>query len=175
MITGEGSAGRGIEDDEVLLGLLGQMLNDPAGPADVAATAAGDFAEPPADAVALAKAAFGPTELDVELAKLIFDTAAEGLVSGMRSIGVATAEQRSLLFEGATSQLEFELSSGSGELVGQITPAGVATVELQTATGVQTTVSDDLGRFRFPLPSGSLRLCVRRSTGPDLMTTWVSR
>ena len=61
------------------------------------------------------------------------------------------------------------------ELLGQLDPAGVASVELHTAAGIEATTADELGRFRFALPAGGLRLRVRRAGGPDLVTPWLSR
>jgi len=150
-----------LGDDETLLRLLGRALRD--GP---------DPEQPPADVVELVKAAWRDDDLEVELAALLLDSTAEPMLSGMRG---DTVELRSLVFEGSAVRIEVELAAATGELLGQLEPAERVTVDLHTTAGVRSTSSDHLGRFRFPLPPGGLRIRVRRGAGPDLLTPWVSR
>lgn len=156
--------GHPLGDDDILLRLLGRALRDDPDPALAE--------EPPADVVAAAKAAWGPGDLDWELAALLADTTADPVLSGMRG---DVAQLRSLVFEGAGIRIEVELAAADGELLGQLEPAAAATVELHTAGGIEPVQADELGRFRFALPTGGLRLRVRRADAPDLVTPWVSR
>lgn len=164
MAAADPPGGGPLGDDDTLLRALGQALRTEPDGVDE---------EPPADVVELAKAAWGPGELDWELAALLLDSTHDPMLSGMR--GDVAAELRSLVFEGSAIRIELELSAGTGELLGQLEPAAQASVDLHTAAGTRTTVTDALGRFRFDLPPGGLRIRVRQPTAPDLLTPWITR
>lgn len=164
MINGNPPVDGGLDDDDALLAMLGRALRDDSGSPDVG--------EPPADAVELAKAAWNDSELDAELAALLFDSVLD-VPAGLMRADNSTSTRRSLTFEGSSARIEIDLDGD--ELVGQLEPSGAATVDLHTARGVSTTRSDGLGRFRFDIPRGRLRLHVRLSSGVALLTPWVSR
>lgn len=165
-------------DDDALLALLGRALS--AGPAadpdwpDDADLDRDDVGEPPADAVALAKAAWSDAELDAELLELLFDSEQDRVAEAMRAAPAASVEPRSLTFEGPGVRIEIELGT-DGVLMGQLVPGGPAEVELHTRHGVQTAQADRLGRFRFDMPVGRLRLRVGLPGGAHLLTPWVTR
>jgi hypothetical protein len=61
----------------------------------------------------------------------------------------AATAPRLLSFEGTGGSVEIEVSED--RIVGQLTPATAADVELRRPGGVRTTRSDDRGRFAFDL------------------------
>lgn len=152
-------------DDDALLALLGRALRDIGGP-----TVVPD--EPPADAVALAKAAWNDVELDAELAALLFDSAQDEVLEPMRAADPLGA--RSLLYGGSVARIEVEIDD-DGVLVGQLDPGERATVTVESAQASDTTAADALGRFRCTLPPGRVRLHVVWPDGTELRTPWVSR
>ena len=120
--------------------------------------------------------------VDSELAELSFDSLVDhDMALAVRAGGDPAVEPRMLGFGavvgGENVAIEVEVTPGPARpaLVGQLLPAGAATVELQAGTGeVDTVQADELGRFLIePVPSGPVRLRVRH--GERLVhTTWVS-
>jgi len=127
----------------------------------------------------MAKAALGWRRLDAELAELLADSALDtGSVGGARS---AQATLRSMSFSAGRLTIDIEIrGEGTARIaLGQLSPAGRARIELQTADQAASTIieSDDLGRFRTSLPAaGSVRLRVAREpAGADwIETSWIA-
>lgn len=152
-------------DDDAFTALLGRALRGAESEVVVPD-------EPPADAVALAKAAWNDAELEAELAALLFDSAQDGELEPMRA-GDATGG-RALTYRGSVARIEVEIGD-DGVVIGQLEPGGPATVTVQSASAADTTVADELGRFRCTPPAGRLRLLVRWPDGTELRTPWISR
>ena len=120
--------------------------------------------------------------VDAELAELSFDSLVDrDDALAVRAATDAALEPRTLGFgavvDGDDLSIEVEVSAtpDGPSLVGQVWPAGAATVEVQTGVGGATAVpADELGRFLVePVPLGPVRLSVRH--GDRLVqTTWVS-
>ncbi len=153
-----------LGDDEVLLSLLGAVLRRPSDPGAV-----------PRDAVARAKSAWNDVELDVELATLLLDSLLDETAALTRHDPAEPVESRSLVFEGADGRrIEVELCP-EDEVLGQLSPPRADRIELQSTEGSVWATADELGRFRFDLPGGPLRLLAKSPDGPDLRTPWISR
>lgn len=146
----------GIEDAE-LLASLGRAL---------------DAIEPiPDDAIATASSAVELGTADAELADLVLDTLHDSPALALRHSGAQ--EARSLSFIAQGYRVDVELID-EGELLGQLEPAEAATVALEAADGVRPSTADDLGRFRFNVARGSLRLRVTTSAGLVVVTPWIT-
>lgn len=165
MSGGAGDPDAGHRDDDALLVLLGRALREAGGDAVVPDS-------PPADAVALAKAAWNDAELEAELAALLFDSAQDEALEPMRS-GDPTGS-RELVYRGSVARIEVEIGD-DGVLVGQLEPGGPASIVVEGAHGTGTAEADGLGRFRCSAPPGRVRLHVRWPDGTELRTPWISR
>ena len=147
-----------LHDDASLLGALGQVL---------------DQAEPvPDDAVRAAHSAFDLDRLEGELAELVFDSLLAEPEVAMRHDG--PAEARSLGFVAQGCRVDVELVDDDSVLLGQLEPPAAAEVQLQTTTGEHLGQADELGRFRFDVARGSLRLQVTMATGSVVRTPWIT-
>lgn len=120
--------------------------------------------------------------VDAELAELSFDSLVDREDAlAVRAVADAALEPRTLGFgavvDGDDLSIEVEISStpDGPSLIGQVWPAGAATVEVQTGVGGATAVpADELGRFLVePVPLGPVRLSVRHGDRV-VQTTWVS-
>lgn len=154
-----------LSDDEVLLDLLAQALADAADPV-------------PSAAVASAKAAARLSDLDAELATLLADSALDSEVLLFRHD--LTLEQagevldRMLSFSTPQLEVDVELAADGSTVVGAITPPAVVTVEVETTSGVYSTTSDELGRFRLRSGTGPCRIRIQTPAG-TVVTPWITR
>lgn len=115
---------------------------------------------PPAVAAA-ARGSFSWRTVDLELAELVFDSAEDGELVGVRSEG----DGRHLTFQGGDLTLEMEVSVGRG-LVGQVVPPQPAAIEVRHRFSTTVLVADHLGRFgTTALPSGPMSLHCRPESG----------
>ena len=147
-----------LSDDDALLAQLGLAL---------------DETDPvPADAVDVAKAVFDLGNADAELAELVFDSLLDEALVVMRTDTLA-GEARTLGFAAGAHRVDIELSADGTTLLGQLAPAERTRVELETTSGSHATDSDELGRFRFSVERGSLRLRVVTEDGLIVTTPWI--
>jgi hypothetical protein len=136
----------------------------------------------PALVLQTAKASLGWRRLDADLAELLSDSAlvAPGepaLARGERTRSVTLAAA------GLTVDIEIDLEGDERRMLGQISPAGAITIELQVpdpAADPLPVAVDGLGRFRVKLPSVSavrLRLFVPDPASPGAAkpteTPWI--
>lgn len=149
------NAAHDLHDDDVLLAALGEAL---------------ERAEAvPDEAVAAAYAAVELDSLNEELAALVFDSADETALAAMRAVDVET---RLLSFVNDHLTLDVELHSNGLTLVGQLTPAGDQTLDIERFDGTIVSAEvDEYGRFRAHVPHGPIRL---RVVG-RLVTPWITR
>jgi len=124
----------------------------------------------PAHVREAAVAAFGWRTLDDELASLSYDSLLDsGLAAAVRS---SAATARMVSFEASGRCVELELTTEA--LVGQLLPAGAASVDVRTRDGVATVATDDLGRFELrPPPVGPVSLRIRTAGDATLVTEWI--
>ena len=147
-----------LHDDDELLAQLGLAL---------------DETDPvPDDALAVARAVFDLGNADAELAELVFDSLLDEAQVVMRT-DTLTGEARTLGFAAGGHRVDIELSADGTTLLGQLAPAERTRVELETTAGSRQTESDDLGRFRFTVERGSLRLRVVTEDGLIVTTPWI--
>ena len=115
---------------------------------------------------------------DAALASLVADTADSDLAAELFARVRGTGQPRLLTFVGAALTVEVEASwhGQAVNLVGQLVPAGRATVHVDHRGGVTSTIADDLGRFQISTVSpGPVRLrCLLDPAGPPpVHTDWV--
>ena len=147
-----------LHDDDELLAQLGLAL---------------DETDPvPDDALAVAKAVFDLGNADAELAELVFDSLLDEALVVMRT-DTLVGEARTLGFAAGHHRVDIELSADGTTLLGQLAPAERTRVELETTSGSRQAESDDLGRFRFTVERGSLRLRVITEDGLIVTTPWI--
>jgi hypothetical protein len=153
-----------LADDEVLLDLLAQVIDD-AGPV-------------PGEAVAAAKAIAGLQQIDAELARLVADTALDAEVLLFRhDVTMAPLGDRTdRMVSFATPQIDvdIELHADGRTVIGAIMPPFAVSVDLETADGIVSTCSDDLGRFRLEAGPGPCRLRIHAHDGA-VVTPWITR
>ena len=149
------STSHDLHDDDTLVALLGAAL---------------DRSEAvPGEAVAAAYVAVELDSLQEELAALVFDSADESALAAMRAVDVET---RLLSFVNDHLTLDVELHANGLTLVGQLTPAGDQTLDIERFDGSLVSVEvDEFGRFRAHIPLGPIRL---RVVG-RLVTPWITR
>ncbi|HEY7072305.1 MAG TPA: hypothetical protein VH479_19410 [Acidimicrobiales bacterium] len=141
-------------DDDSLLAVLARVI---------------DEADPvPADARATALAA-DMSGLDAELAELVFDSLLDERGTTLRD---DAGDVRSLTFTTGDRTIEVDLADGG--LVGRLSPAEDAPVELEQGTTRVPLPVDDLGRFRAVVRPGPLRLRVG-GAGGAIATPWITR
>jgi hypothetical protein len=123
----------------------------------------------PTDVTEFAAAAFSWRNIDAELAAMAFDSADEDLPAGVRSSGA----ERSLSFESPTISIDIEYRADTRRVIGQVSPAQVATVEIHHRSGTVTTETDELGRFTFEgLDPGPVSVVIRtHGDEPEVVKT----
>ena len=136
----------------------------------------------PALVVEAGTASLGWRRLDAELAELLSDSALEeaGVIAHARG---QTASLRSVTFAAGPLTIDIEIQGDERErrILGQLSPAVAATVELQLSDpglAPTTTNTDALGRFRASLPATAaaataLRLRVDVPGSGQIETSWV--
>jgi len=114
--------------------------------------------------------AFHTTDLDKELAALLYDSRLDGLTAVR---GPVSGAPRNLVFALGELRVEIELSDAGIE--GQLIPPEPGTITLLDATGpVAETIADDVGCFSFPPGRhGPIRIECAVS-GRRLATEWIS-
>jgi hypothetical protein len=144
-----------LHDDDELVGLLGAAL--------------AHYEVVPDDALAAAYAAVDLDSLHEELADLVFDSADESALAAMRAVDVET---RLLSFVNDHLTLDVELHADGLTIVGQLTPAGDQSLDVERFDGSSVPAEvDEFGRFRVNVPHGPIRL---RVVG-RLVTPWITR
>ena len=122
----------------------------------------------PHEFVEAARNAFAWHNIDAELAQLTYDSTGE-LGHPAMATRAETAGVRELTF--GSPRLTAELEITGDALLGQIIPAQVFTVDIQTPAGVTSAgSSDEVGFFSLrPLPQSPFRLRFR-AAGIDVIT-----
>jgi len=142
-----------LEDDDQLLARLTGLARriDPV-PSEVVAAATGSFAW---------------RTIDLELAELVYDSAEEPDLVGVRSEGGG----RHLTFATDTVTVEMEIGEAGG-VVGQLVPPQPAAIEIRHRSSTTALVADHLGRFQGPgVPSGPMSLRCRPDSGRGAIAT----
>jgi hypothetical protein len=148
-------------DDEQLLAALGEVL--------------GTSQSPPDWSVELAKASFDLRAADAELALLTSDSGLATAQSALRS----AAAPRLTVFDAPDLSVEIQIEpgdrAGSWRLVGQLTPAAPARIQVrQPGTQPFWVDADDLGRFAVDqLTDGPLSLICARAGLRHAVTQWI--
>lgn len=142
--------------DDSLLELLGQALraSDPV----------------PDHVLAAARGAVAWRTIDQDLADLVFDSALES--TGVRDPDAS----RQLTFRSSDVEIEVMLvDTATRRIVGQIVPAAVTTVRLDSTGDTVEQESDKYGRFTFEqVAGGPVRIGVSGLDGArDVLTDWV--
>jgi hypothetical protein len=131
----------------------------------------------PPEFVQAASDAFSWRDIDSELAELVSDSL---LDAGQGSLVRSSSDRRLVSFRTPELTIDVEVTTtGSGrDVMGQITPAQRATVEIRQGAAVVTTDADELGCFRSAsLSAGpmSLRLTAAdHHPRPAVVTDWLS-
>jgi hypothetical protein len=124
----------------------------------------------PADVIDFAKASLSWRTIDAELAELSYDSTDETSPAAVRS----TATARIVGFEAGEWMIDLEHDAATGELRGQIQPAGRLEVELHVVGAVLATVADDLGRFTFRgVEEGPVAVVIRLGGEETIKTEWI--
>ena len=127
----------------------------------------------PAHLLPRAVAAFAWRTIDADLAELAFDSLAEP-AAPVRGPG----QPRLLTFRTDEQIIELELDTEGTDrrLVGRITPATAADVEIRHERGTTRVTADHLGRFAAGgLAPGPMRLrCDPAAPGAAIVTDWFS-
>jgi hypothetical protein len=150
------TASAGSTDDEELMGLLAESL-------------AADLSMSPRAAEA-ALAAFDWVRIEADLAELVFDSAEEPELAGVRG---AAAAVRQVTYQ--SGELTVECEVGAEGMVGEVLPPGPARVRLQAPGSADRDLEvDGRGRFvdRWP-PAGPFRLRIARPGRPVVATPWL--
>ena len=126
----------------------------------------------PEEFMEAARNAFAWHNIDAELAQLTYDS-----VYGPADAAPTRAESasiRALTFTSAQLTVELEVTADS--VLGQVVPAQIATIEVQTQADANVMVqSDEIGCFSIqPVPGGPFRLRVRADVGTDVLTGWIT-
>jgi hypothetical protein len=124
----------------------------------------------PADAVAVARAAFDLGSLDSDLLELTYDSFRDEALVALRS---GAHRHRELSFEATSVLVDIEVLDDGRTIVGQIAPPNRGEVIVETPRGQTTAHSDELGRFRAEIEPGPFRVRVR-STAPVTVTPWIT-
>ncbi|MGI9605992.1 MAG: hypothetical protein ACR2P0_07615 [Acidimicrobiales bacterium] len=109
------------------------------------AAAIGDRDPIPDELLSTSKALYISRNLDEELAELLFDSAND------RELVLTRGDaERSLSFGTNDLTIELEIDQQAGRIMGMIVPPQVVSVDLEIdGLVVESTDSDDLGRFRL--------------------------
>ena len=149
-------------DDEQLLAALGEVL--------------GTSQSPPPWSAELAKASYDLLAVDAELARLTSDSGLATAQSALRS----AATPRLTVFEAPDLSVEIQIEpgdrAGSWRLIGQLTPAAPARIQVrQPRTQPVWVDADDLGRFSVDrLRDGPLSLICTRPGLRHAVTQWIT-
>jgi hypothetical protein len=151
--------GRWWSDDDQLLAALGEAVRSARGV--------------PRHFMESGKAVYGSTDLDVELAAFVHETAVDR-VGPVLATRAEPSALRTLRFVSAVLSIHIEMTSET--LQGQIAPAQAGEIELDPGEGaVRTIPVDEVGWFVVqPVPTGSFRLRCRTSAGAAVVTDWVT-
>ena len=126
---------------------------------------------PPPELFAAGKEIFTWRTIDGELAALTFDSLLDEPAGAVRS---STDAPRVLTFEAASTLVDAELSlvDGVRRLVGHLSPARPAELELTTDDARLTTSVDERGRFRLDLPNATshVEMRIRFADGRSVRT-----
>ena len=145
-----------LSDDEQLVRALDGML---------------DSSEPlPEHLRTYARAIFDFASIDVELAQLTYDSWADRTPVPVRDDG---SGERILVYTAADLSIELE-ASGDGRLAGQLLPAQVCAIRVETPleSTVATLMSDADGSFFGVVPAGRFRLVITTDAG-EIATGWM--
>jgi len=125
----------------------------------------------PEEFIEAAKNAFTWRTIDAELAQLTYDSSRAAGPAATRS---ETASVRALTYTSARLTIELEVTADS--LLGQVVPAQLFTVEVQSRSGPDRTLrSDDIGCFAVhPRPASPFRLRCQAPGGLDAVTGWIT-
>ena len=121
----------------------------------------------PPEFVEAAKNAFMWHNIDAELAQLTYDSTRSSELVATRS---EAASIRALTF--TSTRLTIELEVAEDSVLGQIVPAQLATIEVQSQDGPSSVIStDEIGCFSIqPIPAGPFRLRCQTGAGTDVLT-----
>lgn len=124
----------------------------------------------PAEVIAAARGSFTWRTVDLELAELMYDSAEERELVGVRS----ESDGRHLTFATGDLTVEMEIST-SGALVGQIVPPQPAAIDIRHRSSTTVLAADHLGRFQSAgLPRGPMSMRCRPESGaPAITTDWL--
>jgi hypothetical protein len=159
---GSGQDRLGGLDDEQLLAALGEVLRT--------------SQSPPAWSVELATASYDLRTADAELARLTSDSGLATAQSALRS----AAAPRLTVFEAPDLSIEIEIEpgprAGAWRLIGQLTPAAPARIQVRQPRAQPSWVdADDLGRFAVDqLTDGPLSLICTRAGLRHAVTQWIT-
>lgn len=144
-------------DDDRLLTALGDALRT--------------AEEVPREFIAAGKAAYGASDLDIELAALVDDSAIQPVLAATRAEPAAV---RTLTF--ATGQLSIHIEVTRDALHGQVVPGEPGEIELdETDRATRAFPVDEVGWFVVqPVPAGPFRLRYRTATGTTVVTDRVT-
>lgn len=137
--------------------------------------AAGRYDPPPASVMDAARSSLTWRTIDAELAALAFDSAVDRPAPTVRSAG----GPRQLTFDAPGLSIEVEVSPAGTRrrLVGQLTPAQAARIDVRHAGGITTVDADALGRFRADgISAGPVSLRCHPTappSAPRFVTEWV--
>jgi hypothetical protein len=124
----------------------------------------------PDDVVGAAKASFAWRSVEDELAALVYDSADDTPVL----VGVRGGSARQLTFEAGDLTIELEVGGAARGVVGQLSPAQPASIELRHDGGSAFVDSDALGRFGIErVPDGPVSLRLQQAGGGRVATDWV--
>ena len=142
---------RDLRDDDALLAVVGRAL------ADDPVVEPGDDVAVPDEVVAVARAAFQLRDIDDELAELVHDS----LHDEPMLVRHEATLNRLLSYVSSRLGLDVELEADGRTLMGVVTPAGPADVEIETATTIDRTS----GRRARSVPGRAPRLVPRPRAG----------
>lgn len=106
--------------------------------------------------------------LDVELAALIHDSLVDAPSVAARA---SEDDPRVIVYSAAGTSIELRVT-GERELLGQVAPAGVDEVQVQTASESMVVVLDEFGQFETAAPDALMRVLVRQE-GRTVATPWM--
>lgn len=126
-----------------------------------------------------AKASLGWRRLDADLAELLTDSALEEEPFALTRGGEAPVRAVTFGTGALTIDIEVHVDDQGRTVLGQLSPAASAKLEIQTtAEAPLSTETDHLGRFRIRLPAGGpIRLRVLGAEGrpgPAVETSWIT-
>ncbi|HTU85784.1 MAG TPA: hypothetical protein VMF57_09440 [Solirubrobacteraceae bacterium] len=129
--------------------------------------------------VETAKASLGWRRLDADLAELLSDSVLEEAPFALARGGGTPARAVTFSSSDLTIDIEVHVDDQGRTLLGQLSPAAAAAIEIDTmAEEPVSAQADHLGRFRTRLPAGgTIRLRVLRGEGhaaPPVETSWIT-